>query len=153
MNIKNINILIILVIILIFTSCKNNADLEKAIEIFFIFVIQVISFVLFGIAGIVLSIVSSNSKTNTTKIIGGILIGIFTIVSIICLLITLDINPKKNYIYFVFLIDFIIISISIFFLAKNKYTGNKLTHNSNEDYLEQIIESNTDKEINDIDSL
>ena len=150
MKTKLTNLVLVAFLILLITSCKDNADVERAIETFFVFVIQVISFVLFGISSLVLSIIGASNKTNTAKIIGGILMGVFTLISVVCLFMIIEINPKRDYIYVAFLIDFIVIAISLFFLTKKKGASQLETGIITDKDLDQIIES---KEENDIDEL
>ena len=63
----------LLFLAVVMASCKNSAEIDRAIETFFVFVIQIISFGLLGISSLVICIVG---KTTTAKVIGGILLGI-----------------------------------------------------------------------------
>lgn len=152
MNTKLTNLLLVILLTLILSSCKNNADVERAIETFFVFIIQIVSFILFGISSLVLSIIGSTSKTNTPKIIGSIILGVFTLISIICFAMIIEINPKRDYIFFAFVVDAIFIGVSIFFLTKSK---NKIGINAaiTDDYLDKVIESKEEEEIDEMESI
>lgn len=143
MKTKHVNLLVLLLIILILPSCRNNADVERAFETFLMFIVQIITFVLFGISSIVLSIVSSlgSTKSSTPKIIGIILVTIFALITAICLMITIEINPKRNYIFFAFVIDTMAIFLSVFFLFKPKGESAQVSaQNYSNTHLDKIIE-------------
>ena len=143
MKSKLTHLFLALTLILLLSSCRNNAEVERAIQTFFIFVLQLVSFLLFGTPSIILSVVGSTSKKDTPKIIGSILLGVFTLVSISCFVAIQDINPKRDYIYFAFLVDAVVIGVSLYFLTKSK----KVTVRPEvvtDEYLDKIIE---DKEI------
>jgi len=122
------------------SSCRDNAAAQKAIETFFIFVLQIVSFALFGISSLILSVVGSTAKTSTPKIIGGILLGIFIIITVSCFNEIQRINPKRDYIYIAFVVDALIIGLSIFYLTKSKKEVEMNDIKSTEE-LDKIIEA------------
>lgn len=143
MKTKHANLLVLLLLIMILPSCRNNADVERAFETFLMFLVQIITFVLFGISSIVLSIISSlgSTKSSTPKIIGIILVTIFALITAICLMITVEINPKRNYIFFAFVVDAMAIFLSVFFLFKPKGESAQISaQNYSTAQLDKIIE-------------
>lgn len=146
MKIRTKNLILIMCIAILFASCRNTNDFDRAVGTFMVFILQVISFVLFGVSALVLSIVSSSSKTNTTKIMSIVLLSIFALFSLINFSKVTDINPNQNYIYYSFFIDVIIIGISVYFLTKSKpskFDNEDVT----DDYLDKIIDSELENEI------
>jgi len=96
----------------------------------------------------VLCITGSNKpKPNSQSLIGSILLIIFTLVTIFTLIITLNIKPKRFYIYFAFFIDSIIIFIGFFFLLKK--SKEKMSSKDSKS-LDDIIKNNTIDEFDDI---
>lgn len=144
MKSKHSNLLLLILLVVILSSCRaSSADVDRAIETFLMFVLQIVAFVLLGISSLVLSIISSlaSTKSNTPKIIGIILVSLFALTTSICLMITIDINPKRNYIFFAFVIDAMVIFLSVFFLFKPKGESSQLqAQNYSNAQLDKIIE-------------
>ena len=63
------------------------------------------------------------------------------LITAICLMITIEINPKRNYIFFAFVIDAMAIFLSAFFLLKPKGEPAHVTaQNYSNEQLDKIIE-------------
>jgi len=158
MTSKQKSIIALIFLVIVMTSCRNNREAERAIQTFFVFVIQVVSFVLFGISSLVLSIVGSSSKTSTPRIIGIVLLSIFALITTVCFMLIQDINPNRDYIYFAFVVDVVLIGLSIFFLTKPRKSvsvanGNTGQPEITDEYLDKIIESEAVDEIDELEQI
>ena len=150
------SVLTLFLLVLLLTSCRHDREAERAIQTFFVFVIQVVSFVLFGISSLVLSILSVSGKNKSLKVVGTILLIVFSLVTLFCFMMIQDINPRRDFIYFAFVVDAVVIGISIYFLAKPQNSTQQINSRQaqvTDEYLDKIIESEEVDEIDELEQL
>lgn len=106
-------------LLLILFSCteaeKVNAD--RAINVFFLGLFQVFNIVLFGVSSFILCLLGMTNNKKTLKIIGGALLGMFTLFALLGLMAVLDQRPRSGTIYILFLFEFFIIGANVVFLS------------------------------------
>lgn len=117
---KHLAVLALIALMIIMASCNdsNKAEVDRAIQVFFLGVIEVINMLLFGIVSVVFCVLSVTSPKPAFKILGWIFLSIFFLFTMIIFVAVLDHKPKNPQIFFVFLIAFGMKVVSLVFAMK-----------------------------------
>lgn len=145
LNLTKINLALVIAIAVLLVSCRaNQANVDRAVGVFFIGVLQVINMIIFGIAGLIMCIVSSTSNKQIYKILGWIFFGIFSLFTVMGFMALTEIGPRHNEIYVIFMMEAAMMIISLIFVLKKPNPKQK----------QQAVDSNyLDKVINDKDEV
>lgn len=117
---KHLAVLALIALMIIMASCNdsNKAEVDRAIQVFFLGVLEVINMLLFGIVSVVFCVLSVTSPKQAFKILGWIFLSIFFLFTMIIFVVVIDHKPKNPQIFFVFLIAFGMIVVSLVFATK-----------------------------------
>lgn len=119
MNKKKIYRLISLALIVaLFSSCRNNREADEAIHIFFIGVLQIINILLFGSTSLIFSILGFTQAKHGLRITGGILTGVFALITLLSFAGLQEWHPRHYLIYTIFGIEFIMLIAAFIFTIK-----------------------------------
>jgi hypothetical protein len=132
--------IIIVTLLLLLTSCRNNADVNRGVEVFFLGVLQVLNMIFFGICAVVFSVLAGTGGKMVFKTLGGIFLGLFFLFTAMGFSEVQGVGPRSNEIYIIFLMELAMIIISfIFLLKKPKITQSEKKRQSD---LDQVINDN-----------
>ena len=136
----NKNLVFFAFLLLILSSCSpaENREFERGLEVFIIGVLQVANLLVFGVLALVFCIISSNNPKTVYKVLGWIFLSFFFISFMAGLIMLSNANPREFTIYYLFIMEMVMIIISfVFVLRKPKLSKSA---ESNEAYLDKIID-------------
>lgn len=112
-------LLLFSVLILLLFSCTEagKTDVNRAINVFFLGLFQVLNIILFGVSSFILCLLGMTNNKKNLKIIGGALLGMFTLFALLGLMAVLNQRPKNGTIYVLFLFEFFILGANVVFLS------------------------------------
>ncbi|MBN4070915.1 hypothetical protein JYT72_00265 [Crocinitomix catalasitica] len=142
LTLKNRRILILqlLVVALLFTSCRNNTEVNRAVHVFFLGVMQILNMALFGILGLIFSILAQTGGKQGLRIAGVVLSIVFALGTIAGLLNLAEWHPRHYEIYTLFGISVIMIIVSLIYSFKSMNEPRKTVKSQgNDKYLDDII--------------
>lgn len=136
---NNVHFILLLALIFILFSCNSysQAEADRAIKVFFLGVLEVANMLFIGIASVVFCVLSSTSAKQVFKVLGWIFLSIFFLFTAIIFIAVLDNSPKNPQIYFVFLIAFAMVMISVIFIFRK---SKKSTQKKDDGVLDKIPE-------------
>lgn len=121
-------------------SCSptENREFERGLEVFVIGVLQIINLLIFGILSLVFCIISANNASKTYKVLGWIFLAFFALGFMSGFIMLSNANPREFTIYYIFMMEMIMIVISLIFVIRKPKSSN--ASESNEAYLDKIID-------------
>ena len=133
------NGLLILVLLIVFTSCRHNGDAHRAAEIFFLGVLQVINMFFFGICAVIFCVLAGTNGKPVFKALGWVFLSIFAMFAMMGFLEVQSAGPRHNEIYFIFMMEAVMIILSFVFVIRSKKPVSESKRQSD---LDNIINDN-----------
>lgn len=138
-KIQQLALVALLAALLISCNAQNNADVNRAVAVFFLGVLQVINLILFGSTALVLCIVSANSAKPIYKVLGGVFLGIFAIFTLLGFLAVTAEKPRHFDIYILFIVEFLMILIAFIFVLKKPSKKSNEASKEMVDSVEEVL--------------
>lgn len=136
----NKNLVFFSFVLLILASCSpaENREFERGLEVVFIGILQVINLVIFGVLALVFCIISANNPSKTYKVLGWLFLAFFFLGFTSGVIMLSNANPREFTIYYIFIMEMIMIVISLIFVIRKPKSS--IAAESNEAYLDKIID-------------
>ena len=145
LNLTRINLVLLVAATVFLISCRGNqANVDRAVGVFFVGVLQVINMIFFGVAALILCIVSATNSKQVYKVLGWVFLGIFILFTLMGFMAITELKPRHGEIYVVFMMEAAMIIVALIFVIKKPNPKQK----------QQAVDANyLDKVINDKDEI